>query len=146
MLQNAFYCSYRILDIYPKNNLQDPHSANMAPEKVDQNAEKPCGWCNKPGHGAASAAEVRRQLCPAWGKDCSKCGKKGHFGSACNSNMKEGGVDTGQLKHVGHDNDDDEAESDADEPVGVLGSLVGTGLWCAMSATSGDGGQTWGVL
>ena len=107
----------------------------------DQNAEKPCGWCNKPGHGAASAAEVRRQLCPAWGKDCSKCGKKGHFGSACNSNMKEGGVDTGQLKHVGRVDGDDEARSNADEPVGVLGSLVGTGPWCGMSATSGDGGQ-----
>ena len=47
--------------------------------------------------------------------------------------MKEGGVDTGQLKHVGRVDDDDEAESDADEPVGVLGSLV--------SATSRDGGQ-----
>ena len=55
--------------------------------------------------------------------------------------MKEGGVDTGQLKHVGRVDGDDEARSNADEPVGVLGSLVGTGPWCGMSATSDDGGQ-----
>ena len=46
---------------------------------------RPCGWCSKVGHGARSDTEVRRKLCPAFGKTCSTCSKVGHFSSACRS-------------------------------------------------------------
>ena len=36
-----------------------------------------CGWCGKKSHP--------RDQCPARDKDCTKCGRKGHFQAVCRS-------------------------------------------------------------
>ena len=103
------------------------------PDALVSGDMKPCGWCNKPGHGAASPVEVRRQLCPAWDRICGKCGKKGHFRQVCNTKMREGDIDTGQVKGISSDGQDGDAQEDEDGQEGAVGSTVGIG---GISATS----------
>ena len=49
--------------------------------KLDKDVRKPkCGRCGF----------VRRQgRCPAFGKNCNKCGKKNHFAAVCRSENKK---------------------------------------------------------
>ena len=44
---------------------------------------KPCGHC-----GNKTKCNPREKVCPAFGKTCSKCGKKDHFAKCCRSKPK----------------------------------------------------------
>ena len=50
--------------------------------RADVWSDLKCKYC---GH---HKRHVRRTECPAFGKTCSKCQKKGHFSSACYSSKK----------------------------------------------------------
>lgn len=44
--------------------------------RIQQKVEYRCSYCNQ-------KHKKGRNACPAWGKECSKCGKKNHFASCC---------------------------------------------------------------
>ena len=46
---------------------------------------EPCSYCGKVGHGKRAPARVRKNECPAYGKDCKACDKPNHFESVCRS-------------------------------------------------------------
>ena len=52
--------------------------------------DRPCGWCGKVGHGGRATTEVRKKLCPAFGKNCTNCSKMGHFSSVCRGTKNVG--------------------------------------------------------
>ena len=45
----------------------------------------PCGHCGRANHGRGQ----RAQKCPAFKKNCGKCGKEGHFAVVCRSKPKQ---------------------------------------------------------
>ena len=48
-----------------------------------------CKFCGKEGHGSSPSDEVRRESCKAWGVECFRCGKKGHFKFLCKGKPKK---------------------------------------------------------
>ena len=42
-----------------------------------------CAHCGEFGHGHSASAEVRKDLCPAFGKQCSNCNFNNHYASLC---------------------------------------------------------------
>ena len=48
-----------------------------------QDIQRLCNWCGKIGHGEKASPENRKKLCPAFGKVCNNCMKRGHFSSVC---------------------------------------------------------------
>ena len=44
-----------------------------------------CKFCSQTGHGYIPPAKTRRRECPASGKTCNNCQKRGHLARACRS-------------------------------------------------------------
>ena len=42
-----------------------------------------CSYCGSVGHGKNAAVSVRKERCPAYGKNCNHCGLPNHFSSVC---------------------------------------------------------------
>ena len=42
-----------------------------------------CKFCGQSGHGRYPNSDIRKTDCPAFGKQCKNCKKKGHFPSVC---------------------------------------------------------------
>ena len=58
--------------------------ANVDPPRNDiQIQNEKCSHCGEIGHGYSASPEVRKALCPAWGKQCSKCKYPNHYTSLC---------------------------------------------------------------
>ena len=47
-----------------------------------------CDYCGNQGHGKASAPQIRRTSCPAYGKTCTTCQKSNHFSAVCRNKNK----------------------------------------------------------
>ena len=90
-----------------------------------------CRRCKMKGHGPSATEEVRKQLCPAFDKECFTCGKRGHFKQACKSKRKEG-VNSSEVKTV------DDGEDNT-----VVGNMSGTGILGKMSVETRYGRNNW---
>jgi hypothetical protein len=87
-------------------------------------ASELCMWCKKSGHGARAEESIRKEKCPAFGKDCGKCGITNHFTSACrkkNTNRRSNSWSGGRRTTT------------TETSSGVVGSLQGTGPFCQLS-------------
>ena len=67
---------------------EDPSVYKLSQYKKDQKADatvlnESCSHCGEVGHGYSASAEVRKALCPAYGKSCSKCNYGNHYTSLC---------------------------------------------------------------
>ena len=67
---------------------EDPSVYKLSQYKKDQKADvrvlnESCSHCGEIGHGYSASAEVRKALCPAYGKSCSKCNYGNHYTSLC---------------------------------------------------------------
>lgn len=62
-----------------KNQLMQPKAMQS---KDTVNSNKPCVWCGKTGHGERDH-DNRKEFCPASGKTCNNCMKRGHFATVC---------------------------------------------------------------
>ena len=82
--------------------------------------EGTCGWCKRKGHGSNATEETRKQLCPAFDKECFTCKKKGHFKQACKSKKKGP-----EVKNV------EGTKEDEEDP--LVGSMSGAGIFCKVS-------------
>ena len=51
--------------------------------KMAENNDDKCNWCGRTGHGSRANFETRKSKCLAFGKQCNKCNKNGHFSSVC---------------------------------------------------------------
>ena len=53
--------------------------------KVQQEREdqRSCTYCGQKGHGKSPSNDLRKADCPAFGKKCVKCRRKGHFAGVC---------------------------------------------------------------
>ena len=51
---------------------------------TSNNTKHKCRGCDSTEHGYPGSND-RSTKCPAWGKDCTKCGKPNHFASVCKS-------------------------------------------------------------
>ena len=51
---------------------------------------------------------LKKDLCPAWGKDCNKCGKKGHFSKMCLNKQQVHSVIDNERKNNNDESDDAE--------------------------------------
>ena len=61
--------------------------ANVDPPRNDiQVQDEKCSHCGQIGHGYSASPEVRKALCPAWGKQCSKCKYPNHYTTLCRQN------------------------------------------------------------
>ena len=60
------------------NQLVDSRGSNP-----DSRAQ--CKFCSQTGHGYIPPAKTRRRECPASGKTCNNCQKRGHLARACRS-------------------------------------------------------------
>lgn len=69
-------------------------------DRKQQNKSRKCKYCDKSHIWGA-------RNCPAYGKDCSKCGRQNHFASCCMSNSRP----QKQVNEI----EDDEEESETDE-------------------------------
>ena len=45
--------------------------------------EATCSYCGKTGHGKNSTASIRKNQCPAYGKNCAHCGIQHHLAIVC---------------------------------------------------------------
>ena len=58
--------------------------ANVDPPRNDiQVQDEKCSHCGQIGHGYSASPEVRKALCPAWDKQCSKCNLPNHYTALC---------------------------------------------------------------
>ena len=55
-----------------------------------QHRIKPCSHCGQKRHGDGSQ-QTREKECKAFGKTCTKCGRKNHFSTVCKSSPPSGG-------------------------------------------------------
>ena len=67
---------------------EDSSVYKLSQYKKDQKADvrvlnESCSHCGEIGHGYSASAEVRKALCPAYGKSCSKCNYGNHYTSLC---------------------------------------------------------------
>ena len=62
--------------------------ANTLPNTVRPDQSK-CTYCGRTGHGLKASAEIRKQKCPAFGKNCLKCGTPDHFSAVCRMKPKK---------------------------------------------------------
>ncbi|OXA53834.1 Transposon Tf2-6 polyprotein [Folsomia candida] len=60
-----------------------PNSKTKSVKSSPSDSSKNCKFCGR-------THEMKKEVCPAWGKDCKTCGKKNHFSKLCKS--KEGTV------------------------------------------------------
>ena len=96
-----------------KKNQRDNSKNNLTNADIKVQNEV-CTYCGEKGHGHRASVEVRQAMCPAFGKQCKKCGVNNHYTSLCMSkNKKENGtVDALEAEErsssSGSDNDNDE--------------------------------------
>ena len=53
------------------------------PRNDIQVQDEKCSHCGQIGHGYSASPEVRKALCPAWDKQCSKCNLPNHYTALC---------------------------------------------------------------
>ena len=70
---NKLHASGKVQSRKRQNQKGKSHS-----EKMDEKKEVMCKFCG-PNH------ELKRKLCPAWGRKCSTCQRYNHFSSMCKS-------------------------------------------------------------
>ena len=56
--------------------------ASVTKQSIPTTSQKRCSYCQGESHGAITRL-VRREKCPAWGIQCTKCYVRGHYGKAC---------------------------------------------------------------
>ena len=67
-----------------KQSKTAPEKKATVVTKSESNAPATCGYCGKPGH-ARAPAKTRQKMCPAYGHNCTICGKLHHFAEVCRS-------------------------------------------------------------
>ena len=71
-----------------------------------------CGWCGQKGHGNKIKGTMRKGICPAYGKLCSKCNKLNHAESVCRGKTSKHAhtsalvTDHEEILYVTQDNED----------------------------------------
>lgn len=70
-----------------------PRSGHPPRENDDEKSSKICKFCNQE---CAAVKGGKKEQCYAWGKECKKCGRKGHYQSVCR--MKK---DVANVAHSG---------------------------------------------
>ena len=74
--------SYRKL----KKPTQRDHSCRHEPAQRDNTSkDDKCSYCGGTGHGRSAPARTRRTRCPAFGKECTHCGRANHLARVCRS-------------------------------------------------------------
>ena len=64
----------------PASRLQQQASQGRASQYGPNSASTRCQWC-----GGERSHEHNREECPARGRTCNKCGRRGHFATVCRS-------------------------------------------------------------
>ncbi|XP_035711740.1 uncharacterized protein LOC118437070 [Folsomia candida] len=59
---------------------EKPNSQAKSEKSSSSDSSKSCKFCGR-------THEMKKELCPAWGKDCKTCGKKNHFSKLCKSKV-----------------------------------------------------------
>ena len=62
---------------------------SMLPSTTKNNDFDTCIYCGQSGHFKKPYGNVRRKKCPAWGKECHKCGSQNHFSKMCKGKKNE---------------------------------------------------------
>ena len=62
---------------------------DIRPAWKTKNVDKPCMYCGRQ-HAR------KKELCPAWGKQCNSCGTLNHFASECKKSRQQRRVKRGQ--------------------------------------------------
>ena len=59
--------------------------------KVHENVstQEKCKYFRKRGHGKQPRIDLRKDSCPAFGKNCNNCGILGHCNDQCKKNPKD---------------------------------------------------------
>ena len=60
-------------------------SAYTQQKEIPHTVPHKCRHCGEAKHIPTNYPEDRKELCPAWGKTCSKCNKLHHLPKVCNS-------------------------------------------------------------
>lgn len=71
-----------------RSRKKDPPRENQTPRHKEQGTKpqgETCSYCGRRGHGRSAPSQVRRRECPAYGQQCSRCGRDHHLEQVCRS-------------------------------------------------------------
>ena len=74
---------YQKSKLTSEHNQKSPTDQQKSPRADYAADERTCMWCGLTGHGPKARPAERRTRCPAFGKVCQNCTKRGHFKNVC---------------------------------------------------------------